>query len=127
MLALAHRQFRLPVRKSGKSIKCLQRQIVLAERQMLGIVEGVSERSGTWGYEGRYYAVTAFSDVAARDGYGWELEDVAPAPGLGPLAEAFLDDTTGKFTFRSFTDRPLPFEVIERFVSEASQGVPPSS
>jgi hypothetical protein len=105
----------------------LQRQIVLAERQMWGIVEGVSERSGTWEYEGRYYAVTAFSDVATRDGYGWELEDVAPAPGLGTLAEAFLDDTTGKFTFRSFTDRPLPFEVIERFVREASQGVPPST
>jgi hypothetical protein len=81
----------------------------------------VSERSGTWEYEGRYYAVTAFSDVATRDGYGWELEDVAPAPGLGPLAEAFLDDTTGKFTFRSFTDRPrqtLAFKTPSQALAE---------
>jgi hypothetical protein len=78
----------------------------------VGHRRSVSQRSGTWEYEGRYYAVTAFSDVATRDGYGWELEDVAPAPGLGTLAEAFVADTTGKFTFRSFTDRPLPFEVM---------------
>jgi hypothetical protein len=55
------------------------------------------------------------------------LEDVAPAPGLGTVAEGFLDDTTGQFTFRSFTDRPLPFKLIERFIREASLGVPRST
>jgi hypothetical protein len=88
------------------------------------MVDAVSGRSVTWEYEGRHYAVTAFTDVATRDGYGWELEDVAPAPGPGTVAEAFLDDTTGQFTFRSFTDRPLPFKLIERFIREASLGVP---
>jgi hypothetical protein len=55
------------------------------------------------------------------------LEDVAPAPGLGTVAEGFLDDTTGQFTFRSFTDRPLPFKLIERFIRAASLGVPRST
>ena len=78
-----------------------------------------------WEYDGRYYMVTAFSDVATRDGYGWELEDVAPAPGLAQVLEAFYDDTTKEFTFRCYTERVLPFALVERFVREARLGVPP--
>ncbi len=47
-----------------------------------------------WYFGGRYYSVTKFSDVHERDGYGWELDDVAPAPGRGTVLEAFFDDTT---------------------------------
>jgi hypothetical protein len=83
--------------------------------------------SGTeWEHQGRYYLVTAFSDVAGRDGYGWELEDVAPAPGRGSICEAFYDDTISQFTFKALTQDPLPFALIERFVTEAATSVPPS-
>ncbi|RYY10534.1 MAG: hypothetical protein EON55_16150 [Alphaproteobacteria bacterium] len=78
-----------------------------------------------WEYDGRYYVVTGFSDVATRDGYGWELEDVAPAPGRGQVFEAFYDDTTREFTFRSHTEGALPFALVERFVHEARLEVPP--
>ena len=79
-----------------------------------------------WEYDGRYYMVTGFSDVGTRDGHGWELEDVAPAPGRGQVFEAFYDDTTREFTFRSYTERALPFALVERFVREARLGVPPT-
>lgn len=71
--------------------------------------------------------MTAFSDVATRDGYGWELDDVAPAPGRGTVLEAFLDDTTGSFTFWARGgDVILPFALVEHFVSKARKGVPPN-
>ncbi|MFE6861281.1 hypothetical protein [Nocardia sp. NPDC057668] len=74
-----------------------------------------------WEYEGRFYTVTAFSDVSARDGYGWELEDLGPAPGRGVVLVAFSDDTTGACTLRVFTDQPLPFALVQRFIGEAAQ------
>ncbi|GAA3005515.1 hypothetical protein [Actinokineospora diospyrosa] len=72
-----------------------------------------------WEYDGRHYAVTAFSDVSTRDGYGWELEEA----GRGQVAEVFLDDTTGAFTIRVFTDEPLPFDLVHRFVTEAGTDI----
>jgi len=78
-----------------------------------------------WEYEGRHFSVTAFSDVSKRDGYGWELEDVGPAPGRGVVCEAFLDDSTGQFTFTALTTDPLPFALIEGFVMEAAKDIPP--
>jgi len=79
-----------------------------------------------WFFRGRYYMVTRFSDVATRDGYGWELDDVAPAPGRGTVLEAFWDDTTGLFTFWARGgDLVLPFDLVEHFVAEARKGVPP--
>lgn len=36
-----------------------------------------------WFVDGRYYTTTVFSEASGRDGLGWELEDVAPAPGRG--------------------------------------------
>jgi hypothetical protein len=79
----------------------------------------------TWEYDDRFYAVTAVSGTGTRDGFGWELDDVAPAPGHGPVLEAFWDDGAGRFTFTSFTPDPLPFALVERFVREANQAVPP--
>ncbi|MEV0766422.1 hypothetical protein [Nocardia sp. NPDC050435] len=77
-----------------------------------------------WEYDGRYYTVTGFSDVDCRDGYGWELEDVAPLPNRGLVLEAFLDGTSLGFTFRAFTDQPLPLALVHRFVTEAANGIP---
>lgn len=88
--------------------------------------EEVREYDG-WEYDGRYYAVEKSSDVSTRGGYGWKLQDVAPAPGLGAVLGAFYDDTTTNFTFKSWTDRDLPFALVERFVREARTGVPPAS
>lgn len=72
-----------------------------------------------WEYDGRHSMVTGFSDVATRDGYGWELEDVAPAPGRGQVFEAFYDETTRELTFTSCTERARPLALVERFVREA--------
>lgn len=71
--------------------------------------------------------MTKFSDVATRDGYGWELNDVAPAPARGLVLEAFWDDTTGDFTFWSRPEEPLPFALVEHFMAQARLGVPPSA
>lgn len=79
-----------------------------------------------WTFDGRHYLVTKFSDVSTRDGYGWELEDVAPAPGRGSICEVFYDDTIGTFTFAAATTAPVPFELIRTFVNEAAKDVGPT-
>lgn len=79
-----------------------------------------------WFFGGRYFEVVKFSDVATRDGYGWELNDIAPAPGRGVVLEAFWDDSTGEFSFWSKSDEPLPFALVEHFVEQARTGVPPA-
>jgi hypothetical protein len=79
-----------------------------------------------WLFGGRHYSATQFSDVHMQDGFGWELDDVAPAPGRGQVLEAFWDDTTGLFTFWCATNEPLPFALVEHFVSEARKGAPPT-
>lgn len=85
-----------------------------------------SGQSLEWRFGGRYYAVQPFSDIATRDGFGFELEDVAPAPGRGMVIEAFWDDSTSDFTFTAHTHEPLPFGLVEKFIAEARRGVPPS-
>jgi len=80
-----------------------------------------------WEFDGRHYSVTKFSDVATRDGYGWELWDEGPPPARGQILEAFWDDTTGLFTFTALTTEPLPFGLVEHFVTQARVGVPPVS
>ena len=87
----------------------------------------VDDAPSRWFFGGRYYAVTRFSDVHTRDGYGWELDDIAPAPGRGQVLEAFCDDTTGHFTFWCTTEESLPFALVEHFVAEARKGVPPAT
>lgn len=77
--------------------------VVISMRHVSGMI--TPERG--WAYDGRHYLVAGSSDVTTREGYGWGLEDVAPAPGLGVVLEVFYDDTTGKFTFMSRTERPF--------------------
>jgi len=76
-----------------------------------------------WEYDGRYYLVWKVTDVSERDGYGWELEDVGPSPGRGIMFEIFKDDANDEFTFTAFTDRPMPFELVHRFLTEAARGI----
>lgn len=83
------------------------------------------DQASRWVFGGRRYELIAFSDVSARDGYGWELNDVAPTPGRGKVLEAFWDDTTGLFSFWACGGEALPFELVEQFVMEARSGVPP--
>lgn len=59
--------------------------------------------------------MTKFSHVATRDGYGWEVDDIGPAPALGQVLEAFWDDTSGEFTFWSAPQQSLPFALVEHF------------
>lgn len=79
-----------------------------------------------WRFGGRYYTVTPFSDVATRDGFGFELEDIGPAPSRGLVLEAFWDDSTSEFTFTAHTQEPLSFGLVEKFIAEARRGVPPT-
>ena len=79
-----------------------------------------------WFFDGRHYAVTAFSDVSTRDGYGWELTDVGPGVGRGVVCEAFYDDTLRTFTFTPKVTSALPFDLVHQFVTEAAVGVGPT-
>jgi len=78
--------------------------------------------SPPWEYQGRSYLV--WKVTGDRDGLGWELEDVGPSPGRGIVLEVFRDVAEGGFTFTAFTDRPLPFELVHRFVTEAARDIP---
>lgn len=79
-----------------------------------------------WTFDGHHYMVTKYSDVASRDGYGYELEELGP-DGRGTVLDAFWDDTTGLFTFTALTQDPLPFRLVQQFVADAAVGVPPSA
>lgn len=108
---------------SGTLTHSIQRARTTEIRQHAPMTEGGDQRD-EWLFDGRYYVVTAFSDVATRDGFGLELEDVGPAPGRGIVLEAFWDDATGKFTFKSCTDGVLPFDLVEQFVRSAREASP---
>jgi phosphopentomutase len=79
--------------------------------------------SPPWEYRGRVYLVWKVTDVNNRDGVGWELEDVGPSPGRGIVLEVFKDDAEGGFMFTAFTDHPLPFELVHRFVAESAREI----
>lgn len=80
--------------------------------------------SPRWEYGGRYYVVWRVTDSAGRATLGWELEDVGPSPGRGLVLEAFEQDASGEFAFTAFTDEPLPFALVHRFVVEAAREIP---
>lgn len=67
---------------------------------------------------GRRYRTIRASDLK-RDGMALELES-----GLDTLAEVFYCDATGEFTISLF-NRDLPLPVIEQFIAEAHQILPP--
>ncbi|MBY8862715.1 hypothetical protein K7711_40040 [Nocardia sp. CA2R105] len=77
-----------------------------------------------WEYGGRYYVVWRVTDSGEQDTLGWELEDVGPSPGRGIVLEAFGQDASGEFVFTAFTDQPLPFALVHRFVVEAAREIP---
>ncbi|GAB3055158.1 hypothetical protein GCM10027053_14980 [Intrasporangium mesophilum] len=79
-----------------------------------------------WLFDGRHSAVTRFSDVSSRDGYGWELSDVGPGAGRGLVCEAFYDDSLQAFTFTAAVTSALPFALIHQFVTEAAQDIGPT-
>ncbi|MEI7055404.1 hypothetical protein WBG06_06280 [Nocardioides sp. CCNWLW239] len=75
--------------------------------------------TGEWIAEGRFFDVTIFSDVAARDGLGWELADVAPTQGRGQVFEVFREDSGEVPTVSASSFEPVPVSLIERFVKAA--------
>lgn len=79
--------------------------------------------SPRWEYGGRYYVVWKVTGGGTPDTLGWELEDVGPSPGRGIVLEAFHEDASGEFAFTAYTDRPLPFALVHRFVVEAAREI----
>ncbi len=77
--------------------------------------------SPRWEYGGRVYIIWKVTDD--HDGSGWEVEDIGPVPGRGVVLEIFADDADGEFTFTAFTDRPLPFALVRRFITEAAREI----
>jgi hypothetical protein len=71
-----------------------------------------------WTADGRFYAVTVFSDVTSRDGLGWELSDVAPV-GRGDVLEIFRSDSGAVPTLTSTWFRSVPEELVLRFAKAA--------
>ncbi|MQY23660.1 hypothetical protein [Nocardia macrotermitis] len=80
--------------------------------------------SPRWEYGGRYYVVWKVTGSGERDTLGWELEDVGPSPGRGIVLEAFEQEVSGEFVFTAYTDHPLPFALVHRFVNEAAREIP---
>lgn len=68
-----------------------------------------------WHYDGRYYLLTTGTEP---DAYYWELEDAAPTPGRGIVLMARRADADGSVTVSTYTEDPLPIELVHRFVSE---------
>lgn len=69
--------------------------------------------------DGRFFDVTVFSDVSARDGLGWALSDVAPAPGRGEVFEVFRSDAGTVPTIAGTTLQPVAPDLVERFAKTA--------
>lgn len=70
------------------------------------------------------YKTTIGSDLD-RDGFFSELWLYSGADRT-LVAEAFWSDASSEFTV-SFGERPVPFSVLESFVAEARQRLPPTS
>ena len=75
--------------------------------------------NGEWIADGRFFDVTVFSDVVTRDGLGWELVDIAPAPGRGQVFEVFREDSGDVPTISSTSFQPADVDLIGRFASAA--------
>jgi len=92
---------------------------------MLGLMWQAHSMDG-FEADGRVYKTTRASDVV-RDGMTLELEEVALEPGRGILAEAFWHDPDGRFTFTVYDKDPLPFALVEWFVTKARHLLPPAA
>jgi len=78
-------------------------------------------------FEGRYYGITRLSSVADPEGYGFELDDLGPAPEGGTVLTAFWHDQSGALTLRAHTEAELPFRLVEQFLAQVRAEVPPSA
>ncbi|MEO7570874.1 MAG: hypothetical protein ABIX10_00400 [Acidimicrobiales bacterium] len=75
-----------------------------------------------WHYDGRHYLLTLVSTQESMD---LELDAVGDASGAqGPVLLASCDDETQALTLSSFTDEPLPLDLLERFIAEARRVLP---
>jgi len=84
-----------------------------------------AESRDDWAFEGRYYGITRLASVADPEGYGFELDDLGPAPERGTVLSAFWDDQSGVLTFTAHTDVALPFSLVERFLAQVRSEVSP--
>lgn len=75
--------------------------------------------NGEWTADGRFFDVTIFSDVDSRDGLGWELVDLAPAPGRGRVFEVFREDSGEVPTITSTSFVPVAISLVDRFANAA--------
>lgn len=74
-------------------------------------------------HSNRQFKTTRGSDVH-RDGMFLELSEAGSSD---VLMEIFYSDTDSSFTFASFDCGLVPLDVIEQFIREAWQFLPPSS
>ncbi|WP_328330141.1 hypothetical protein OHA70_07960 [Kribbella sp. NBC_00382] len=72
-----------------------------------------------WFLDGRYYTTTVFSEGSTRDGLGWELEDIAPAPGRGKAMEVFRYDSAAVPIISCSTFLPVPPEAVDQLTRKA--------
>ena len=70
----------------------------------------------------RFYGVTLASSPESMD---LELEDFGPPPGRGLVMLASYDDDSAALAVRTFTNEPLPLELVEHFIGVARQQLPP--
>jgi hypothetical protein len=89
--------------------------------------EADADRRDAWAFDGRYYGITRLSSVADHEGYGFELDDLGPAPERGTVLTAFWNDQSGALTLRARTDAELPFRLVEQFLAQVRAEVPPST
>jgi hypothetical protein len=75
-----------------------------------------------WEWQGRLFEVVMASD-SGRDGMGLELTELA-AGTSAPVLEAFWHDASGRFDVNIYGSASLPFEVLERFATEARRVLP---
>ena len=82
------------------------------------MIEGQHERD-RWTFDGLNYLVTRFSDVATRDGYGWELEELGPF-GARDSSGSLLGRHDAVVHVHGAHEGAAPFRLVEQFVAEAS-------
>jgi hypothetical protein len=89
----------------------------------------VTDTPEDWHYDDRYFLVTLASTPTSMD---LELNEVGSAEAAarrkkgtqGPILLASCDDDSQGLTLSVFTTRPLPLELVERFVTEARRRLP---
>lgn len=88
----------------------------------MSTVRGIPEVGGTdWFYGDRFYLVGIIAIVSPFDGWEFELDDVAPAPGRGSVLTVVWDEDACRLSFQAHTSSRLPLALVERFLALVSQ------